>query len=470
MRIERVESGMRADAGATDAVEMHPRHRVGILAALIALGLSAAFAVTAQHYAVSASERYLQALAGQAVPIKWESLTLQRAAYATGTTLPIYGSSELYCCGVPALPSQLFGAAPTGFRTFPVGRAGTGDLFFMQTFAALGGDLRGKKLVISDSPGWFFGPQGIGDAAYAGNFSPEIAEAFAFDAPISMDLKEAGARLMIAHPATLSDQPLLRLALDGLARPTALHLARYYALYPAGRLLSWVHQMQDAADTLSYIREHPALRADASNGPSRIDWRTTLAAMTSLSRQRVTTNPFGFPDATYKRLAKTLGPALARFCAGTDDHNGTRMAYPSAWARSMSSSAEWTDLELELRVLNELGARPLVYSLPMPGTYDDFTQLSYPARRAYYAKYASVATAAGVPWLDFEEHDGDRYTLTDTGAHFSPRGWVLAGRALDLFWQGASISQIRSSLADLTREVPTPAAPPRARYCAGPKR
>jgi len=444
---------------------MEPRHPVGILAAVIALALTIAGAFAIQSYALTTAQRYLQAIAGQAAAVKWEGLTFQRAAYASGTTLPIYGSSELYCCGPPALPAQLFASAPSGFRVFPLGRAGTGDLFFMQTFAALGGDLRGKKLVISDSPGWFFGLQGMGDEPYAGNFSPEIAEAFAFDSPISMPLKQAGARRMLAHKGTLSDQALLRLAIEGLADPTPAHLAQYYALYPAGRVFSFVHQVQDAADTLAYIRDHPALKPDGPGVPSQIDWRPLLSTMSATARERVTGNPFGFPDPTYRQIQKDVKSALDMFCGGKDNHDGAALPYPSSWDKNMTGSAEWTDLSLELDVLRELGARPFVYTMPMPGMYDDFTSLSHPARLAYYRKYASVVSAAGVPWLTFEEHDGDRYFLTDTGAHFSPRGWVFAGRALDLFWSGASIEEIRASLAELRGAVPAAGPPVRRDFC-----
>lgn len=457
------EQGTRIASATRD--ETAPRTGVGILAALIALAIALAAAYATQAYAVTVASHYLQSVAAQAIPIKWEGLTFQRAAYASGTTLPIYGSSELYCCGDPAMPTQVFAAAPTGFRVFPVGRAGTGDLFFMQTFAALGRDVQGKKLVISDSPGWFFGLQGMGDDPYAGNFSPEIAEAFVFDSPISLDLKERGAKRMLQHKGTLADQPLLHLAISDLADPTPMHVARYWALYPVGRVVSLIHQVQDATDTLTYIRTHPALRPDPSPRPSPIAWDRQLATMSGIAQQRDTTNPFGFPDTTYERIAKDVKPALDAFCAGKNNHDGAAFAYPSGWQRNMTASAEWTDLDLELRVLNELGAQPLVYTLPMPGTYDDYTSISYSARGAYYRQYASVASAAGVPWLTFEEHDGDRYFLTDTGAHFSSRGWTFAGRALDLFWTGASLDEIRAALSELLHSSPAAPPPARASFC-----
>ena len=46
--------------------------------------------------------------------------------------------------------------------------------------------------------------------------------------------------------------------------------------------------------------------------------------------------------------------------------------------------------------------------------------------------------------------------MTDTGAHFSPRGWIFADRALDMFWHGKSNDEIHTALDDLAREVPPP--------------
>ena len=92
----------------------------------------------------------------------------------------------------------------------------------------------------------------------------------------------------------------------------------------------------------------------------------------------------------------------------------------------------------------------------MPGAYDDYTSLSAVAREGYYDRYQRVADEARVPWLDFRAHDEDPYFLTDRGSHLSPRGWVFADRALDMFWHGRSIDEIRGALVSLAREVPPP--------------
>ena len=94
--------------------------------------------------------------------------------------------------------------------------------------------------------------------------------------------------------------------------------------------------------------------------------------------------------------------------------------------------------------------------MPLPGFFDDFTPLAARARAAYYDRYERTVTRARVPWLDFRDHDEDPYFLTDGGSHLSPRGWVFADRALDMFWHGEPIDRIRDALVALARATPAP--------------
>lgn len=458
------------------------RRPVGLFAAAAAAAIAIASLFAMQAYALRLAAGQVHRLAAAQVPVKYEDLTLQRAALAAGDLLPIYGSSELFCCGAPDIGTQFFAHEPTGFEPFAVGRAGTGDLFFLETFGALGRGLRGRKVVISDSPPWFFGPQGI-TAGYDGNFSPEVAEMFVYDAPLPLSLKEAAAPLMLRHPKSLKASPLLRLGLRQLADPTPLHLALYYALLPAGRLDAWALQLKDAWQTIRFIRAgdrmpgatatgsatvrteaSPRRSAAASRaalgrltaaaaGPARgpIAWTAKLAAATRLAEARGRGNPFGFPPGH----AKVIAPALRMYCGGRTNRSGQVYGYPGRWVGTMTHSAEWSDLRLELAALADLHAGALVWSVPMPGVYDDFTRLSQPARQAYYARFEAVAGQSGFPAIDFAAQDEAHFELTDPGAHFSPRGWVLADRALDLFWHGQA-GAIPGAIAQLTRAVPVP--------------
>jgi poly-D-alanine transfer protein DltD len=448
------------DTASTSVATSAPRP-VGILAALLAVAIAVGVARSGQVYALRLAGRYVQAVAGHPSPVKSATLTMQRAAFASGHMLPVYGSSELYCCGNPYRATQLFASEPTGFGAFALGRAGTGDLFFMETFGALGHVLDGRKVVISSSPTWFDDREGIGGALYAGTFSPEIAYMFLFDAPISLRLLEAGARRMLAYSGTLGEHPLLRMAVRELADPTPLHLAAYFALVPLGQLKAWVEQLRDAAQTRHFILGHPRLRPNQAPQPRSLDWVALAARATRIAERRDTSNPFGFPNWTYRHLLHRgdIGSALALYRSGASNRDGQLYPAPSAWEASMSDSAEWTDLRLGLAVLRELGAQPLVWTIPMPGFYDDYTALSAPARQAYYEQWERVVEQAGVPWLDFGAADEDRYFLSSIFPHLSPRGWIFADRAIDMFWHGQPIDEIRGALRTLAEQVPSPPAP-----------
>lgn len=446
-----------------------PHRPVGIIAALLALGIAIGGALGGQAYAVRLAGRYLQAVNLQQVPIKWESLTFQRAAFASDHWLPLYGSSELYCCGDPYRGTQLFASMPSGFALFGVGNAGTTDLLFLETFGALGGTLRNEKVVISDSPQWYYNRGGEAAPTYAGNFSPEIAEAFVFNAPLSLPLREATARRMLAYPDTLKGRPLLHLALTNLASGTPLHLAGYFALLPAGRLDTLVKELQDAYQTVKFIRKHQEYRPDAPATPRRLDWSLLLTTGTTLTKDATSPDPFGFPAdvSTRLRTQEQYRTALSRYCSGQAPSAGQATPFSSSWEDNMLHSAGWTDLYLELQALNELGAQPLVFTIPLPGLWYDEIGIPVEARNHYYQKYMSVVAQANVPALDMRANDQDRFFLHDTGAHFSPRGWIYANRAIDMFWHGRTMGEIRASLATMNRQDPPVGLPdPRgSAYC-----
>src|SRR5690242_8065622 len=206
----------------------------GIIAFVLAVAIAAtagwAVRVTAQHVAT----RRLAVLTAGDVPFKSQTFAFQRAALQSGHVLPVYGSSELFCCGRPFRPTDLFASGPTGFEVLALGHAGTTNLFFAQTFAALGTDLRGRRVVVSDSPSWFTNPAGPAAAQYGSNFLSEAAYAFTFTAPIPLALRSAGALRLLAYPETLREQPLLRRALEDVAHPTRVARVDYATLAPLG--------------------------------------------------------------------------------------------------------------------------------------------------------------------------------------------------------------------------------------------
>jgi D-alanine transfer protein len=393
--------------------------------------------------------------------VKFQSLALQRAALEDEHLLPVYGSSELYCCGDPYRATQVFAGEPTGFDAFAVGQAGVANLLFMQMFGALGTSLRGKRLVIVGSPPWYNAGTSYRENAYDSNFSSEIAEAFIFDAPLSASLRQAAARQMLAYPRSLEGNLLLRLGIEALARPDRVHRLTYGALAPLGRLEAWIEGSRGAVRTLLYLRHHAGRRAPPIV-PQEIDWVALVTDATSIAVRRNTTNPFGIPDASYRLMMQGKRPkdvfdsALATYRSGVTNRDGQVYPFPEGWRENMTKSAEWTDLRLTAAVLRELGARPFLWTMPLDGFFDDYTPLSAAARQDFYDRWEHVVGRTGFEWLDFREADEDRYFVTGVGGHFGPRGWVFADYALDRWWHGQSVDEIRDAMAALAERVPQP--------------
>jgi D-alanine transfer protein len=431
---------------------------VGVLAAALAIGIAVAVSWSWQVQAFHQASHYQHSVAGLYSAVKFLTLPFQRAAFADGHTLPIYGSSELYCCGDPYRPTQLFASHPTGFGVFALGRYGMGNLLFAKTLGALGRALEGKKVVIIDSPPWFFNASDVDPRAYALNFSPEIAKTFIFESPISPSLREAIARRMLDFPETLADEPVLAAAVRVLADPTPLHRAAYRVFAPLGRLEAWIERVRGARRVLHLLRRLNWPTPESTVRPRRFNWAALATRATKIADRRDSTNPFGFPNDSYARMLRkgVIMDALALYRSGSTNREGQSYPPPTAWQDNVSHSAQWSDLMLAVAVLRELGAQPFVWTTPLPGVYDNYTPISVAARQTYYDRWERELPKLGVPWLDFRSADEDVFFMTDTGAHFSPRGWIFADRALDMFWHGQSDEEIRAALDTLARQVPPP--------------
>src|SRR5262245_22785389 len=309
------------------------RFPVGILAALLAVGIAVGAGGLARVLVRRTARRDVHRVAADSATVKFQSLFLQRAALEDDRLLPVYGSSELYCCGDPYRATQVFADQPTGFDAFAVGQAGIANLLFMQMFGALGTSLHGKRIVIVGSPPWYNAGASYRQNAYDTNFSREVAEAFIFDSPISPSLRQAAARQMLAYPRSLDGNLLLRLGVESLARPTGLHRLTYGALAPLGRIEAWIDESHGAIRTLLYLRHHAGRRATPVVAQD-LDWVALATDATNIAVRRNTTNPFGIPDATYRLMVEGKRPrdvfdgALATFRAGVTNHDGQLFPFP----------------------------------------------------------------------------------------------------------------------------------------------
>ncbi len=444
------------------------RRPVGIAAFFLSLVIVLLGARWYQDQALNRAGEHLQSTATTGAPVTWGALTFQRAALRDPHALVVFGSSESLCiCGLPYLAGYYYRFGPTGFTVYAVGTGAMSDLVFAQTLGALGDSLAGKKMILSVPWERFQNPKGVTPAAYDNLYRPEIADGFIFDAPLPLSLKAAVARRMLAYPETMADDPVLRTASEALARGSFADLIVYGALYPVGRIQSYVRQVQDAWQTDTYLDQHSWYHTNEPLQGTTPNWQQLLADGTQRALGQVSNNPFGwwYQYEDQEGASLTNVQAVARYCATVGD------PVPPAPADDASStllqSPEWEDLSLAMQTTHSLQADALALTYPFPGYWLDFTRLTPPwERAAFVATFEAAGARTGVPTLALPEFDHDRLFLAEPLSHLSPRGAVLIDRAYDMFWQGQPPSEIKPALDQLAEAVPTsPLPPPSPWYC-----
>ena len=388
--------------------------------ATLAIGMGLLFGAFGDDAQQALMNQYIHALAPLMFPIKSHGSELQREALQTGDLLPIYGSSEIEFDN-PYHASSMFASYPTGFTVFPVGGGQTTSLIILEDVAAEADVLRGHKIVISVSPPFFF----LHDRPpefYAPESSALHLSSLVFSPHLSLATKQAAAQELENSPALLKQDPLVALAVDRLASGTPEDLALYDQSLAAGELETANFHLQDVSDSNQYIHSRSDIDPDVRRQAALIDWQAILQQAQQEQQASADNNPFGFDNQVWTDKYSKLVP-------------GRQAEHDDAWfVDNLDHTAEFTDLDLLLRGLSEIGAQPLVISQPIPGIYYGYVGVSQQARMQYYTRLRALCAQYGVPVVDFEDHDDDQYFVTDPNSHLSRLGWVYYDQALDAFF------------------------------------
>ena len=373
---------------------------------IIAVVLAAASLISAlcvdpleRHYvhALLASGRDVNAL---------RSLALERSAFRQADLLPLYGSSELIK-PVPNRGPEFFRNYPTGFSVFPVGKPGTYPIIMLQHLVGVGRELRGRKLAISISAGWFRESEVVPDQ-YRGNFLLPAAREFLFSSDASYALRQEVARHIGRYQETFESDPVTAFAVRRLAGDSWFDRVAYRAAWPLGRLQIAISRGQDHFEV--------------------------LVAAARLGRHRPRVRPAGELDWP-KLFARAEGWSDQRH-----EHKSTRLprAVPAdntdaEFLAILDESPAWGDFELLLRALQELGARPLILCTPLNGRSLAEDGVSPAAREIFYRRMAEMAARYPVTFCGFTDHDDDHDFVYDRNDHLSARGWLFYDQVLDDF-------------------------------------
>ena len=373
-------------------------------------------------------ERRLSRLtAPKMLEVKDQGIGLQEAAFADRNLLPVYGSSE-FRNDTPFAGRIFFSHAPTGFELFAVGKAGAKTLIIAQRLAALGNAIRGRKVVIILSSTWFVSPP-ESPALYDGNFSALQAESLVFDSPISRSLKRRFAREMLRQPDSLSGHGLLKLELQRLA--AGHHSIEDRLLVDLGRPEAQFQQLLDRAESIfalsGEILDHPANLSDASlRTKSRPDWPRLFAEATDFARENSYAAPVKHGQARREKGEERL------------ENLFDARKNPRAFADALARSDEWGHLDILLRTLKELGARPLFLSIPLNATAFESVGVTPDQLALYYATLQREIAAYGFPVETFEAHQSDPEFFGDSMGHPSAKGWMAFNRAMSAFYHDKS--------------------------------
>jgi len=381
-----------------------------LFSGVIASALVAAALFAAGMVAVHREHTTILSTAPELFPLKNQGLAFQGAAAHAPNVLPLYGSSELTALPVPERAHVFFRTAPTGFQVSPVGAGGMPPLIILQKVGALGSALRGKKLAISLSPNLTAHP--AGRKAYEGNFSLMAASEMVFGTAVDFELKRQIASRMLGCPSTVEKSPLLEFAVRCLASGRWLDRVGFCALWPIGKVQNIVLEMQDHFAALAYIQHK--INPAPPRHLEEIDWPKLIAKENVL---RTT-------DEDKTREPSSLGEQKA----------------PGSWdvafRTDMNAGLGWTDLELLLRTLASVHARPLLLSMPFDGQFYDQTGVSRSARESYYQRLRALAQRYHFPLVEFKGHDEDPAFLYLHKSHLTVKGWIYYNRALDDFFHG----------------------------------
>ena len=406
------------------------RHFLSALAALICVGVILA---TAQCYVRMLLPNKMAAFAERPSPIKLTGNILQTEAFCLDATLPIYGSSEL---DRPAdnRPDAFFRTRPTGFTAFPIGRGGTTCLMILQKVAAVGTAARGRKAVIFLSPSWFLRDE-VGENAVDANLTSPQLSAWSFGNALSWTLRQKIARRLLDYPESLEDQVLLAAAVHCMAEPTPAHRAAFAMLAPLGRMQNALFQrLEYCAILREMVRQSQAGRRVSDRihrGPlpaphdvSRPDWERLAGDAEAKDR--------AYNDGAFYSATNALLPPNRRAENIRAKPAGSR---DGDFVAAILLSKEFSDLQLLVDVLRELGVDALFVSQPFNGLYRNLGGTTRRGRQVYYDKLAATMAHSGYPLLDFNDHEEDRFFFNDA-SHPSAKAWIFYDQGIDRFYHG----------------------------------
>ena len=347
---------------------------------------------------------------------------LARAALRRPEVLPVIGASEAIRDPSSYQSGRFFADCASGFVTFEIARAGAASLTEAQIVAGLGSLLRGRRIAISFTPSAFDIKRPTLNF-YRENYTLLHANQLVFSTDLDLALKSDAADAMLLYARHTPHDPLLTFALRNLAQDTTFHHALYFAVWPLGIVQTAILEAQDRYLTIQHLTKLKRYPHRHSCRDVHYDWPALVQEARAKEAPHNDNNPFGFNNGVWTQMAPTFKTRPL----------GKRDTF---FRNRLRGSEEWDHLDILLRTLTQLGAKPILLGRPMNAAYYDARGVSSAARRSFYRKMRQHAKAYNVPLVDFHEFEDDKYFDSDRYGHTSREGWIYVDKALDDFFHG----------------------------------
>lgn len=343
---------------------------------------------------------------------------LQQEAVNTPGVFPIYGSSEMSMIN-DYHPAKVL-TPETGVTPFLIGKGGTQTIINVLNLASLE-DLKGKKVAVFLSPQWF-GPGGIPQSTFEGNFSALHAYEVLFSPDLSPNLKRQIAERILNFPGAYKEFPYLKKMLENEVNPTFKTEANQIVDWLPARMEYSALEVQDYLKMRSQVKkltaDQVAMYSAKEKNPPVMKWDKLRDEAKADAIKSTDNNPFRMDNKFYQEY---LLPRLKG--KNNDDKNSL-----------LSTSPEYDDLKLLMQVLKEKGAEPLFVIIPMNGRWYDYSGLDQSQREQCYQQLAKLIQEQGYPLADFSSHEYEDYYLKDLW-HLAWKGWVDVDQKLYEFYR-----------------------------------
>lgn len=348
--------------------------------------------------------------------IKDQGLAINEISADKKDNLLIFGSSELGSRLEKYHPTYMFENKKTGFQVNIVGRGYTQSITHAIDFAALGNNLKDKKVVFIISPQWFE-TSGISSGDFAMNFSELQFYGLIFNNNISGNLKRQVLSRVNSLLKGSDDKSDIKMACSLYTKDTILSKTLFTLLKPYFRTKYYYLELKDKINACKELERYSHVK-NIKPQNNIINWDEEKQQAEKDGKEQSNNNSFGIENNYYNMYIKDN---LVKY--KNINQNSSYLKSP-----------EYDDLKMLLSICKEEKIKPLFISVPVHGKWYDYTGFSKKDRAQYYKRVDSLISSYGFEVADFSNMEYEDYFLKDV-MHLGWKGWVYVDEAIDKYYK-----------------------------------